>query len=224
MAAACSGGDDDDDAQGADGSSGNGQLKVSMPVIPPNFVHVMPWVAQDQGFYDDFGVDVELVSLDSGVTALRGAEAGSADIAAVPTPTLINAVAQGGSAKAFYTYSPNLDVQMVVSEDIGSCEELEGQVVGVDVAGRMGEAWHVEGVEPLVVALPGLEDVLEAPELIGRRHPQGGPRDRQAHRPVERALVNPDASGGRAADQKQLARLIGRDCRRAGAHVPAHVE
>ncbi|MEP7739528.1 ABC transporter substrate-binding protein [Nocardioides sp. 31GB23] len=138
MAAACSGGDDDD-AQGADGSSGNGQLKVSMPVIPPNFVHVMPWVAQDQGFYDDFGVDVELVSLDSGVTALRGAEAGSADIAAVPTPTLINAVAQGGSAKAFYTYSPNLDVQMVVSEDIGSCEELEGQVVGVDEVGGFAE-------------------------------------------------------------------------------------
>ena len=133
LATACSGDD------GADGGDGPGQLTVSMPVIPPNFVHVMPWVAEEQGFYDDFGIEVELVSLDSGVTALRGAEAGSADIAAVPTPTLINAVAQGGSAKAFYTYSPKLDVQMVVSAGINSCEDLEGEVVGVDEVGGFAE-------------------------------------------------------------------------------------
>lgn len=126
-----------------DGGGGGGDeamsLKVSMPVIPPNFVHVMPWVAEDQGLYDDFGVDVELVSLDTGVTALRGAEAGSADIAAVPTPTLINAVAEGGSAKAFYTYSPKLDVQMVVTPGINGCEDLEGEVVGVDEVGGFAE-------------------------------------------------------------------------------------
>lgn len=140
LASACGGGDEDTEGAGGSGSpSEPGQLKVSMPVIPPNFVHVMPWVAQDQGFYEDFNVEVELVSLDSGVTALRGAEAGSADIAAVPTPTLINAVAQGGSAKAFYTYSPMLDVQMIVSEDINSCEDLEGQVVGVDEVGGFAE-------------------------------------------------------------------------------------
>lgn len=115
------------------------KIVVSMPVLPPNFVHVMPWVAQDQGFYEDFGLEVELLSLDSGVTALRGAEAGSADIAAVPTPTLINAVAQGGSVKGFYTYAAKLDVQMVVSKDISSCEDLDGQVVGVDEVGGFAE-------------------------------------------------------------------------------------
>ncbi|MPZ95842.1 MAG: hypothetical protein GEU96_13260 [Propionibacteriales bacterium] len=135
LASGCSG---DDDGAG----SGGGELepiKVSMPVIPPNFVHVMPWVAQEQGFYDDFGLEVELVSLDTGVTALRGAEAGSADIAAVPTPTLINAVAKGGSVKGFYTYSAKLDVQMVVTEDISGCEDLEGEVVGVDEVGGFAE-------------------------------------------------------------------------------------
>lgn len=132
-------------ACGGDGDSGSGggsdleKISLSMPVIPPNFVHVMPWVAEDQGFYEDFGIEVEIVSLDTGVTALRGAEAGSADIAAVPTPTLINAVGQGGSVKAFYTYSPMLDVQMVVTEDISSCEDLEGNVVGVDEVGGFAE-------------------------------------------------------------------------------------
>lgn len=116
-----------------------GKISLSMPVIPPNFVHVMPWVAQKQGFYEEFGIDVEIVSLDTGVTALRGAEAGSADIAAVPTPTLINAVAQGATVKAFYTYSPKLDVQLIVSPDLNSCEDLKGKVVGVDEIGGFAE-------------------------------------------------------------------------------------
>jgi NitT/TauT family transport system substrate-binding protein len=137
LASACSSADG-----GAQGSGSGGELSkvtVSMPVIPPNFVHVMPWVAQDQGFYEDFGIEVELLSLDTGVTALRGAEAGSADIAAVPTPTLINAVAQGGSVKGFYTYSPKLDVQLVVTGDISSCADLGGRVVGVDEVGGFAE-------------------------------------------------------------------------------------
>lgn len=127
---------------GSGGDESGGELSplaVSMPVIPPNFVHVMPWVAADQGFYEDLGLDVELVSLDTGVTALRGAEAGSADIAAVPTPTLINAVAQGASVKAFYTYSPKLDVQMIVNDQISSCEDLKGKTVGVDEVGGFAE-------------------------------------------------------------------------------------
>lgn len=137
ITAACGG----DGGSGGDSSGDGGleQLSVSMPVIPPNFVHVMAWVAEDQGFYEDYGLDVELVSLDTGVTALRGAEAGSADIAAVPTPTLINAVAQGGSAKAFYTYSHKLDVQMVTTPEIEDCEDLEGQTVGVDEVGGFSE-------------------------------------------------------------------------------------
>lgn len=132
LAAGCSGGGGDDDELEA--------IKVSMPVVPPNFVHVMTWVAQDQAFYEEFGLDdVEIVSLDTGVTALRGAEAGSADIAAVPTPTLINAVGKGGTAKGFYTYAPKLDAQLVVTPEIESCEDLKGNVVGVDEVGGFAE-------------------------------------------------------------------------------------
>jgi NitT/TauT family transport system substrate-binding protein len=118
---ACGG--SDDEGSGGEGGDSN-KIVVSMPVIPPNFVHIMPWVAEAQGFYEDYGVDVEIVSLDSGVTALRGAEAGSADIAAVPTPTLINAVGSGSEVKAFYTYSPGIEVSLVANEDIKSCEDL----------------------------------------------------------------------------------------------------
>lgn len=137
--AACSSGGGETGGAAASGDEDLPLVAVSMPVIPPNFVMVMPWVAQEQGYYEEFGIKVDIVSLDSGVTALRGAEAGSADIAAVPTPTLINAVGQGGTVKGFYTYSAQLDVQMIVGPDINSCEDLRGKVVGVDEVGGFAE-------------------------------------------------------------------------------------
>lgn len=48
-------------------------------------------------------------------------------------------LAQGGTVKAFYTYSAKLDVQLVVSPDINSCEDLRGKVVGVDEVGGFAE-------------------------------------------------------------------------------------
>jgi ABC-type nitrate/sulfonate/bicarbonate transport system substrate-binding protein len=130
-------------ASDTESAAGDGKalekIAVSMPVIPPNFVMVMPWVAQEQGFYKEFGLEVDIVSLDSGVTALRGAQAGSADIAAVPTPTLINAVGQGATVKGFYTYSAKLDVQMIVGPGINKCEDLKGKVLGVDEVGGFAE-------------------------------------------------------------------------------------
>lgn len=139
LTTACSGGGSGDADGGGEAEAELIPLTVSMPVIPPNFVHVMAWIAEDQGFYEEYGLDVELVSLDTGVTALRGTEAGSADIAAVPTPTLINAVAQGGTVKGFYTYAPKLDAQLVVTPDIQQCEDLKGKTVGVDEVGGFAE-------------------------------------------------------------------------------------
>jgi NitT/TauT family transport system substrate-binding protein len=158
IAAACGGGDDaaepsQDDATGgapageSAGSeeaapAGGGELEevvVSMPVVPPNFVMIQPWVAQEQGFYEKFGVPVEIISLETGIAALRGAQAGSADVGAAPTPALIAAVAEGADVKGYYTYSPGLEAQMVVTEDVQSCEDLEGKVLGVDEVGGFAE-------------------------------------------------------------------------------------
>lgn len=125
--------------QGDEGEGDLSKLTVTMPVIPPFFQITTPWVAQDQGFYDDFGLEVKLVSLDSGITALRGSMAKSADIAGVPTPSVINAAAQGSDVKAFFSYSHALDVQLVVTPDVESCEDLRGKTLGIDEVGGFGE-------------------------------------------------------------------------------------
>lgn len=115
------------------------EVIVSMPVVPPNFVMIQPWIAEEQGFYEKFGVPVEIISLETGIAALRGAQAGSADVGAAPTPALIAANAEGAVVKGYYTYSPGLEAQMVVTEDVQSCEDLEGKVLGVDEVGGFAE-------------------------------------------------------------------------------------
>ncbi len=131
--------DGTDDTTAADGEAELEEVVVSMPVVPPNFVMIQPWVAQEQGFFADFGVPVEIVTLETGVAALRGAQAGSADVAGAPTPALIAAVSEGADVRAYYTYSPGLEAQMVVTEDVESCEDLEGKVLGVDEIGGFAE-------------------------------------------------------------------------------------
>ncbi|MPZ73835.1 MAG: hypothetical protein GEU74_11490, partial [Nitriliruptorales bacterium] len=116
-----------EEAPATDGEAAGAELEkvvVSMPVVPPNFVMIQPWVAEEQGFYEKFGVPVEIISLETGIAALRGAQAGSADVGAAPTPALIAANAEGADVKGYYTYSPGLEAQMVVTEDVQSCEDL----------------------------------------------------------------------------------------------------
>ena len=152
IAAACGGGADEqaeaddapddtatDEAAADEPAAELEEVVVSMPVVPPNFVMVQPWLAQEQGFYDKFGVPVEIISLETGIAALRGAQAGSADVGAAPTPALIAANAEGAVVKGYYTYSPGLEAQMVVTEDVQSCEDLEGKVLGVDEVGGFAE-------------------------------------------------------------------------------------
>lgn len=150
LAAACGGGEQEapeaavGTETGGEGEAAGGEgelerLVVSMPVVPPNFVMIQPWVAQELGYFEEFGLPVEIISLETGLGALRGAQAGSADIAGAPTPALVTVTAGGTEVKGYYTYSPGLEAQMVVTEDVQRCEDLEGKVLGVDEVGGFAE-------------------------------------------------------------------------------------
>src|SRR6266571_5348965 len=51
-------------------------------VTPPSMVHLPPYIAKDMGFFDEVGLDVDIISFEGGVGALRGGIAGSLDIVA----------------------------------------------------------------------------------------------------------------------------------------------
>lgn len=84
-----------------------------------------------------------------------------------------------------------------------------GDVVDVDVAGCVPAHRHVEGVVALP-CLPGLEEVLEAPELVERGQPERASGSRaEPHRARKRPLVDREPAIGPEADQEELAGLVG---------------
>ena len=39
------------------------KFALGMPTTPPNLVHIVPWVAKEQGFFTEEGLDVEITTL-----------------------------------------------------------------------------------------------------------------------------------------------------------------
>jgi ABC-type nitrate/sulfonate/bicarbonate transport system substrate-binding protein len=47
------------------------KLNFGAPTTPPNLVHITPWVAKEQGFFVEEGLDVEITTFEGGVYVIR---------------------------------------------------------------------------------------------------------------------------------------------------------
>src|SRR5579875_3898279 len=111
-------------------------LVFGMPGIPPVFLAVEPYVAQEQGFFKKYGVEVTLRPFDTGAAATRAVVAGDVDIAITPTPMAINLDSNAG-AKLVGIYGLENPDWLVASTDpsIKSCKDLPGHPISVDTPG-----------------------------------------------------------------------------------------
>jgi ABC-type nitrate/sulfonate/bicarbonate transport system substrate-binding protein len=55
------------------------KLTLGMPTTPPNLVHIVPWVAKEQGLFADEGLDVEITTFEGGVYVIRNVVSGGLD-------------------------------------------------------------------------------------------------------------------------------------------------
>src|SRR5438105_5760953 len=108
-------------------------------VTPPNMVHLAPYVAKDMGFFDEVGLDVDIVSFEGGVGALRGGIAGSLDIVATSSDPLFAAIQQGAPVKAIGTYAPRLSVVISSAGAIQTPRDLRGRKIGIQEVGGFNE-------------------------------------------------------------------------------------
>jgi NitT/TauT family transport system substrate-binding protein len=110
-------------------------LTLGLPAIPPVFVTVQAYVAQQEKLFDKYGVKVNLRPFDSGANAARATVAGDVDFAISPTPLIINMIS---NAKAelvgIYGYE-HPDWLLASMEPGKKCEDIKGQPVGVDSEG-----------------------------------------------------------------------------------------
>jgi NitT/TauT family transport system substrate-binding protein len=115
------------------------KLILGVPVTPPNMVHLAPYVAQEQGFFRDLGLDVEFKNFEGGVQSLRGSIAGGLDVAGTSADPIIAAVARGANVKAIGTYAPKLSVVMATQDDVRSPADLRGRKIGIQEVGGFNE-------------------------------------------------------------------------------------
>jgi len=112
------------------------KLVLAVPGIPPVFQTVLAFVAEKEGLFKKYGVDVTVRPFDTGAAAARAVAAGQIDITISPTPVVVNMVSNA-DVKLVGIYGLENPDWMIGSTDpkITSCKDVAGQAVGVDAVG-----------------------------------------------------------------------------------------
>src|ERR1700755_1977732 len=84
-------------AGGNTSSSGGSSdsIVLGSPGIPPVISGLLPYIADKQGFYKKYGVNVTIKSFQTGTDATRAVAAGQIDLAIMPPAQLLELASQG---------------------------------------------------------------------------------------------------------------------------------
>jgi NitT/TauT family transport system substrate-binding protein len=130
-----------DDGATEDGDDGEaaesvGSLSLGVPGIPPIFGTMVMFVASEEGFFDQHGVDVEVRPMQTGADAIRAVVSGEIDASFSPTGLAVQLGATEAQDLRLLWGMPNVDwIVASTNPDVQSCEDLEGQTIGVDSVG-----------------------------------------------------------------------------------------
>jgi NitT/TauT family transport system substrate-binding protein len=110
-------------------------LSLGLPAIPPVFVAVQAFVAQQEKLFEKHGVKVTLRQFDSGANAARATVAGDVDFALSPTPLIVNMISNANAELVGIYGYVNPDWLLGSMDPSKKCEDIKGQPVGVDSEG-----------------------------------------------------------------------------------------
>lgn len=122
----------------AGGSSGGGPMPtitLGSPGIPPVISGLLPYIAQKEGFYKKYGVNVVIKNFQTGTDATRAVADGQIDAAIMPPALLMELAAKGVPVVGIQ--GQEVPDWLVASTDPAttSCPQLKGQGVSVDAVG-----------------------------------------------------------------------------------------
>ena len=114
----------------------NPKIVLAPPGVPPIFISIIAFVAQDQGFFKKYGVDVELRQFDNGTAAARAVVAGDIDASMSATALLISQIANAGVPLVGIYGFPKPDFELGTTNlQKATCDDVKGQQIGVDTPG-----------------------------------------------------------------------------------------
>lgn len=126
------------------GSSGGGggsstasvpTITLGSPGIPPVISGLLPYIAQKEGFYKKYGVNVVIKNFSTGTDATRAVAGGQIDAAIMPPAQLMELAAKG--VQLVGIQGQEVPDWVVVSTDpaVKTCAQLKGQGITVDAVG-----------------------------------------------------------------------------------------
>jgi NitT/TauT family transport system substrate-binding protein len=115
--------------------------KLKLVFATPPTTYALPhFVAQDQGWLKQRGLDVEEVWLTGDANALRALLSGAGNIAAPGTFPTYSVVAEGGRIKAIGAWQPIVDYVLIAREGITSLKDVAGtRVAAASIGGLTTE-------------------------------------------------------------------------------------
>lgn len=128
------------------------KIVLGLPGIPPIFATVNAYVAQKEGLFKKYGVDVELRPFDNGTAAARAVIAGDIAMSMSPTPPVINQVSNAGVPLVAIFGMNNPDWILATTEPGKTCKDVAGQSVGVDSIGGARST----ALRAMLVGCPGV--------------------------------------------------------------------
>lgn len=115
------------------------KVTFGMPTTPPNMVHIGPWVAKEQGFFAEEGLDVEIVTFEGGVYAIRNVVSGALDVGGGAGASVAVSVARKAGIKSIYSLAPKFASTMTVRSNIKTLQDLKGKKIGVQEVGGFAD-------------------------------------------------------------------------------------
>jgi ABC-type nitrate/sulfonate/bicarbonate transport system substrate-binding protein len=112
------------------------KIVLAPPGIPPIFISIIIFVAQDQGFFKQYGADVELRQFDNGTAAARAVVAGDIDASMSLTALVASQIANADVNLVGMYGFPRPDFQLDTTDATkAGCDNVKGQQIGVDTPG-----------------------------------------------------------------------------------------
>lgn len=115
------------------------KMTLGMPTTPPNLVHIGPWVAKEQGFFAEEGLDVEIITFEGGIYVIRNVVSGALDAGAGVGASIAVSVAKKAGIKAIYGSTPKFASALTARSNIKTIQDLKGKKLGVQEIGGFAD-------------------------------------------------------------------------------------
>lgn len=105
--------------------------------IPPDVTAHHYWYSEEAGFFDQAGVQVEIIPVSDDQISLRGLAAGEFDVSETGCTAAMQAIEVGAPIRFIGAIEDKLDYGLVATNEITRPSELEGRALGVSAPGAI---------------------------------------------------------------------------------------